>query len=72
MSVDDEMFEQSEGQSARLIAMETIDPMSLTLDQIRYDPNPLDRLVKMHADHHELTTGTMYQSPFPRADARFR
>ena len=72
MSVDDEMFEQSEGNSARLMAMTTLDPMLLTLNQIRYDPNPLDRLIKMHADHHELTTGTVYQSPFPRADALYR
>ena len=72
MSVDDEMFEQSEGNPARLMAMTTLDPMLLTLNQIRYDPNPLDRLIKMHADHHELTTGTVYQSPFPRADALYR
>lgn len=68
------MLELAEAQGGRsaIVKIETIDPMSLTLEQIRYDPNPFKRLVRMHSDHHEMTTGTVFRSPFPRSDARFR
>ena len=72
MSVDDEMFELSEGDTSRLVAMNTLDPMALTLDQIRYEPDPLRRLIQMHSDRREMTTGAEYRSPFRRPDADYR
>jgi hypothetical protein len=71
MSVDDEMFDNArDGET--VFSMMTLDYRSLTATQIRYDPNPLQRLVRMHSDHTEMATRTTYRSPFPRADARFR
>jgi hypothetical protein len=39
---------------------------------VRYYGNPLKRLVDLHGSFVEGTTGLGYQSPWPRADARFR
>jgi len=52
-----------------LLGMDTLDPESLALDQIAYDPDPLNRLVALHRDHSELTTRTVYRTPLPRSDA---
>jgi hypothetical protein len=48
------------------------DPRLLRDDEIRYYPDPLRRLVRLHAGFNEMTTGLSWQSPWPRADARFR
>jgi hypothetical protein len=39
---------------------------------VPYPADPMRRLVAMHASAHELMTGLVYQSPWPREDARFR
>lgn len=41
-------------------------------DEIPYYTNPLQRLVGLHTSKYELTTGSVYNSPFPRKDARFK
>jgi hypothetical protein len=41
-------------------------------DEIPYYKNPLQRLVGLHTSKHELTTGSIYNSPFHRKDALFR
>jgi hypothetical protein len=38
-------------------------------DKIPYFKNPLQRLVGLHTSKHELTTGSIYDSPFNRKDA---
>ena len=44
-------------------------PEDVRLRDIRYYDNPLYRLKQMHQSHRELTTGNIYNSPFPRSDA---
>jgi len=44
-------------------------PEDVRLRDIRYYDNPLYRLKQMHQSQHELTTGNVYDSPFPRSDA---
>lgn len=41
-------------------------------DRIKYYSDPLDRLVALHRSDQEMTTGLVHESPFERADARFR
>lgn len=72
MSVSDEMWVESDEDAKTMVAMHTIDPASLTFDQITYDPNPLHRLIDMHRSGRELTTGATFISPFRRRDADFR
>jgi len=48
------------------------DPRRLTDDEVRYYPDPLRRLVRVHSTTTEMTTGLTWQSPWPREDARFR
>lgn len=74
VSVDDLMFVAAGGDAGRpdlkaLLGMKTLNPESLALDQISYDPDPLNRLVALHRDHSELTTRTVYRTPWPRSDA---
>lgn len=40
--------------------------------KIPYYKNPLQRLVGLHTSKYELTTGSVYNSPFPRKDALFK
>ncbi len=47
-------------------------PGTMADDEIRYYPDPLHRLVQLHAGFSELTTGVSWSSPWPRADARYR
>lgn len=47
------------------------DPASLRVEEIRYYQHPLRRLVALHADKREMTTGLTYVSPWPRRDAQF-
>lgn len=42
------------------------------LEDVPYPADPLRRLVAMHESAHEMMTGLVYQSPWPRDDARFR
>ena len=42
------------------------------LEDIPYPADPLRRLVAMHGSAHEMMTSLVYQSPWPRDDARFR
>lgn len=44
-------------------------PEDVMLRDIRYYDNPIYRLKQMHQSQHELTTGNVYNSPFPRSDA---
>jgi hypothetical protein len=37
-----------------------------------YYTDPLRRIIAMHQSTRELTTGTAYQSPWPRGDAQWR
>jgi hypothetical protein len=39
---------------------------------VRYYSNPLTRLIDLHNDFSELTTGVTWRSPWPRADAAWR
>jgi hypothetical protein len=48
------------------------DPRSIPSHRIRYYPDPLERLIRLHGSYHELTTGQVYISPFDRQDARTR
>jgi len=50
----------------------TSGPETITDDQIRYYPDPLRRLVQLHAGFTEMTTGVSWPSPWPRHDARYR
>jgi hypothetical protein len=47
-------------------------PEALEDTEVRYYSNPLQRLVAMHASAHDIITGFVYQSPWPRDDAQFR
>lgn len=49
-----------------------IDPGSLPDDEVRYYPDPLRRLVQLHAGFAEGTTGVWWASPWPRQDAQIR
>lgn len=44
-------------------------PTDTRLGDVRYYDDPLNRLRDMHGSQHELTTGNVYDSPFPREDA---
>lgn len=70
-SVEDAMFEVAGGRG-NILKVPQIDPRSLTLEQIHYEPNPLGRLVGMHSSYQEMTTGTWYESPWPRGGALVR
>jgi len=48
------------------------DPRGLPDEEIRYYPDPLRRLVRLHATSTEGTTGLRWLSPWPRADAQYR
>ena len=69
-SVEDAMFEAA-GEPADILKVPRIDPASLELEQIHYE-DPLKRVIDMHSAYQEMTTGTWYQSPWRRDDARFR
>jgi hypothetical protein len=47
-------------------------PETIADDEIRYYPDPLRRLVQLHAGFSEITTGVSWPSPWPRRDARLR
>lgn len=49
-----------------------IDPSTITDNQVHYYPNPLARIVELHRNFHEITTGLTFASPFFRADAARR
>lgn len=49
-----------------------VDPASLRPASVRYYLNPLRRLISLHSSYTELMTGHRFESPFERADARFR
>jgi len=44
-------------------------PEDIALRDVRYYENPLYRLKQIHQSQRELTTGNVYNSPFPRNDA---
>ncbi len=46
------------------------DPGTLDPRRVRYYPNPLERLVRLHHHEREMLTGLLYQSPFDRPDIR--
>ena len=46
-----------------------VGPATLRPEQVRYYRNPLVRVVELHETIRELSTGLVYVSPFPRADA---
>jgi hypothetical protein len=46
--------------------------MSIKPSVVRYYPNPLQRIIRLHSSYQELITGQVFRSPFERADARFR
>ncbi|UVS81439.1 hypothetical protein [Actinokineospora sp. UTMC 2448] len=48
------------------------DPRSILAEDVNYYRDPLTRLIALHQDFHELTTGLAYRSPWPRPDARYR
>jgi hypothetical protein len=47
-------------------------PPKPTPDGVSYPSDPLRRLVALHGSTHEMMTGLVYVSPWPRDDARFR
>lgn len=47
-------------------------PPEPTPSEVPYPSDPLRRLVALHGSAHEMMTGLVYVSPWPRADARFR
>lgn len=49
-----------------------IDWRALPAERVRYYPNPLERLVRMHHTTGEMSTGLVFQSPFDRSDAAYR
>ena len=46
-------------------------PEDIRLGDVRYYDNPLYRLKQLHQRQRELTTGNIFDSPFPRNDALF-
>jgi len=44
-------------------------PEDIRLGDVRYYDDPLYRLKQLHQSQRELTTGNIYDSPFPREDA---
>ncbi|TEU05058.1 MAG: hypothetical protein E3J24_00055 [Dehalococcoidia bacterium] len=46
-------------------------PEDIRSSDVRYYDDPLDRLLNMHQSMRELSTGNVFDSPFPRDDARF-
>ncbi len=48
------------------------DPKSIKPERVRYYPDPLERLIKLHGSYQELLTGQIFISPFPRDDAQPR
>jgi len=46
-------------------------PEDIRLGDVRYYENPLYRLKQLHQSQRELTTGNVFDSPFPRKDALF-
>ena len=46
-----------------------VDPAAVPEARVRYYVDPLDRIVRLHASFQEMSTGLIYQSPFPRSDA---
>ena len=46
------------------------DPASLDPKTVRYYPQPLERLVRLHHSYQELLTGQVFLSPFDRPDIR--
>jgi len=53
-------------------AQQVQDPASIPDDEVGYYRNPIGRLVSLHSDSQELTTGFCFKSPWQRNDARFR
>jgi len=49
-----------------------VEPSTIAAAEIRYYPDPLHRLVQLHAGFWEGTTGVRWSSPWPRPDARYR
>jgi len=47
-------------------------PLEPAPEDVSYPADPLRRLVAMHCSAHELMTGLVFVSPWPRDDARFR
>jgi hypothetical protein len=72
MAANDLMFKRAGARSAAILKEPQPDPALLTDEEIGFDPNPLHRLIQMHADQTEMMTRLTYRSPFPRIDARFR
>lgn len=72
MAANDLMFKRAGGRSAAILKEPQPDPETIPDAEIGFDPNPLHRLVQMHADQSEMMTRLSYRSPFPRPDARFR
>ena len=45
-------------------------PEEVSDSQVRYYEDPLNRLRELHTSVSELSSGNVFDSPFPRADAR--
>ncbi len=69
--VFDALVAQHDGGAPHVIPP-TPRPGTMADDEIRYYPDPLHRLVQLHAGFSELTTGVSWSSPWPRVDARYR
>lgn len=62
------MFRSLVGGSQR----QFVDPSTIRDSEVRYYRDPLRRLVSLHSGFHEITTGLVFVSPWPRSDAQFR
>lgn len=70
VAANDRMFDRDGPEG--VLRGERINPQSLSIEDIGYARNPLDRIVRLHEGFNELTTGVTYRSPWPRDDARMR
>ena len=61
-----QMREMLENGSSRIaFGRPIVDPVSLTDEQIPYNPDPLGRLIQLHQSQGEISTGLIYTSPWP-------
>jgi hypothetical protein len=51
---------------------QVVDPSTIRDSEVRYYRDPLRRLVSLHSGFHEITTGLVFVSPWPRSDAQLR
>jgi len=69
------VFEAYDAQHAAgvpLTVPPSMDPGTLADDDVRYYPDPLRRLIRLHAGLNEVMARQSWSSPWPRHDAQFR